>query len=133
MQFLTTIFVEKLIQEIMKHGATPLTQLRVVHALICLLNNILSITVNTPIPEVRYDYCDIDSRCDMCGTVTQAPGYKYDIFDVVADRVSSFSPASNLQGVPKMFGGRQVKNGEVPWQVNLLYPAVSNRHPIGWI
>ena len=31
--------------------------------------------------DVRFDYCDLDSRCDKCGMVSQALGYKYDIFD----------------------------------------------------
>lgn len=90
----------------------------------------LCIIESNPILAVRFDYCDIKSRCDKCGLVTQPLGYKYDIFDVVADRVSSFSPTRTIN---KIFGGRQVKSGEVPWQVNLLYPAESNRVPIGWI
>ena len=35
---------------------------------------------------------------------------------------SSVSPTVSLN---RIFGGRQVKIGEVPWQVNLLYPTTS--------
>ena len=75
-------------------------------------------------PNVRFDYCDIDSRCKKCGTVTQALGYKYDIFDEKAEAISSVSPTVSPT-LNKIFGGRQVKIGEVPWQVNLLYPTTS--------
>ena len=74
---------------------------------------------NSPILDVRFDYCNIDSRCDKCGTVTKSLGYKYDIFDSVADKVSSFNPTIEPT-VDKIFGGRHVEAGEVPWQVNLL-------------
>ena len=70
-------------------------------------------------PDVRFDYCDLDSRCDKCGMVTQDLGYKYDIFDEKAVVTSSVSPTVSLN---RIFGGRQVKIGEVPWQANLLYP-----------
>ena len=53
--------------------------------------------------------------CDNCGTVTQALGYKYDIFNEKAEVTSSVSPTLN-----RIFGGRQVEIGEVPWQVNVL-------------
>ena len=78
-------------------------------------------------PDVRFDYCDIDSMCDKCGTVTQALGYKYDIFDEKAAVTSSVSPTVSLN---RIFGGRQVKIGEVPWQVNLLYPTVSSAYTV---
>ena len=77
----------------------------------------------TQIEDVRFDYCDIDARCDKCGTVTQDLGYKYDIFDDKAEVISSVSPTA-APSLDKIFGGRQVKAGEVPWQVNLLYPSI---------
>merc|ERR1712131_466381 len=67
-------------------------------------------------PDVRFDYCDIDARCDKCGTVTQDLGYKYDIFDDKAEVISSVSPTAAIS-LDKIFGGRQVEAGEVPWQV----------------
>ena len=72
------------------------------------------------IEDVRFDYCDIDARCDKCGTVTQDLGYKYDIFDDKAEVISSVSPTAAIS-LDKIFGGRQVEAGEVPWQVNFLY------------
>ena len=57
--------------------------------------------------------------------MTQDLGYNYDTFDAngrvtLRRRVkSSVSPAARFTN--KMFGGRQVEIGEVPWQVELLY------------
>ena len=51
--------------------------------------------------------------------MTQDLGYKYDIFDANGRVKSSVSPTARFTN--KMFGGRQVEIGEVPWQVNLLY------------
>ena len=79
----------------------------------------MSAIFKIPIADVRYDYCDIDSRCDKCGTVTHALGYKYDIFSENAEVTSSIS-ATVAPTLNRIFGGRQVKVGEVPWQVNLL-------------
>ena len=58
------------------------------------------------------------SVCDICGTVTQPPRYKYDIFNEDSEKISSFTPPTT-----RIFGGRQVEIGEVPWQANLLYPS----------
>ena len=83
----------------------------------------MSAIFDIPISDVRYDYCDIDSRCDKCGTVTQALGYKYDIFSEKAEVTSSISPTVAPSGphtLNRIFGGIQVEVGEVPWQVNLL-------------
>ena len=88
--------------------------------------------VAIPISDVRYDYCDIDSRCDKCGTVTQALGYKYDIFSEKAEVTSSISPTVAPSWHPtlnRIFGGRQVKVGEVPWQVNLLHQTTFTKLP----
>ena len=79
--------------------------------------NYAKVTSN-PLPGVRFGYCDTDSSvCDMCGTVTQPPRYKFDIFNEDSEKISSFTPRTT-----KIFGGRQVEIGEVPWQANLLYP-----------
>ena len=51
--------------------------------------------------------------------MTQALGYKYDIFSEKAEVTSSISPTV-APTLNRIFGGRQVKVGEVPWQVNLL-------------
>lgn len=86
--------------------------------------NYAKVTSN-PLPGVRFGYCDTDSSvCDMCGTVTQPPRYKFDIFNEDSEKISSFTPRTT-----KIFGGRQVEIGEVPWQANLLYP---NYSTIGW-
>ena len=66
--------------------------------------------------STRWENC----ACDKCGTVTQALGYKYDIFDDKAEVKSSVSPTVSPT-LNKIFGGRQVEIGEVPWQANLLY------------
>ena len=68
-------------------------------------------------PSTRWENC----ACDKCGTVTQALGYKYDIFDDKAEVTSSVSPTVSPT-LNKIFGGRQVQIGEVPWQVNILKP-----------
>ena len=123
MKFQITISVELPIQMIPNHGAIPLIQFRVVQEWSS--KNIISwITENSPISDVRFDYCDIDSSCKKCGTVTKSLGYKYDIFNAIGDKLSSFSPttAPTISKITKIFGGRQVEAGEVPWQVNLLYP-----------
>ena len=80
----------------------------------------LSIIENTPLLDVRFEYCDIDSRCDMSGTVTQGLRYNFDIFDGDSRKISSYKPGSALP-TEKIFGGRKVEIGEVPWQANLLY------------
>ena len=86
--------------------------------------NYAKVTSN-PLPGVRFGYCDTDSSvCDMCGTVTQPPRYKFDIFNEDSEKISSFTPRTT-----KIFGGRQVEIGEVPWQANLLYP---NHFTIRW-
>ena len=127
-KFQITISVELPIQMIPNHGAIPLIQFRVVQEWSS--KNIISwITENSPISDVRFDYCDIDSRCDKCGTVTKSLGYKYDIFDTDGDYLSSFSPTI-APTINKIFGGRQVKVGEVPWQVNLLKPTDSSHFPV---
>ena len=46
-------------------------------------------------------------------------GYKYDNFDANGKVKSSVSPTARFTN--KMFGGRQVEIGEVPWQVGVLY------------
>ena len=51
--------------------------------------------------------------------MTKNLGYKYDIFDAKGEVKSSVSPTARLTN--KMFGGRQVEIGEVPWQVGVLY------------
>ena len=61
--------------------------------------------------------------------MTKTLGYKYDIFNYWADKVSSFSPTI-APDVGKIFGGKQAKDGEVPWQVNLLYPTFNYNHPV---
>jgi len=94
-KFQITISVELPTQMIPNHGAIPLIQFRVVQAWSS-KNNILCITENSPISDVRFDYCNIDSRCDKCGTVTKPLGYKFDIFDEIGDKVSSFSPTDRL-------------------------------------
>jgi len=127
-KFQITISAELPIQMIPDHGAIPLIQFRVVQAWSS-KNNILCITENSPISDVRFDYCNIDSRCDKCGLVTKPLGYKFDIFDEIGDKVSSFSPTT-APTINKIFGGRQVKVGEVPWQVNLLKPTDSSRFPV---
>ena len=65
------------------------------------------------------------SVCDICGTVTQPPRYKYDIFNEDSEKISSFTPPTT-----RIFGGRQVEIGEVPWQANLRYPF--KKPTIGW-
>ena len=45
--------------------------------------------------------------------------YRYDIFDENARVKSSVSPSVGYMN--KMFGGRQVEVGEIPWHVDLLY------------
>ena len=55
----------------------------------------------------------------MSGTVTQALRYKFDIFNEDGKQISSFKPRSTLP-TDKIFGGRKVEIGEVPWQANLL-------------
>ena len=82
-----------------------------------------------PIPDVRFDYCNIDSRCDEKGTVTKTPGYKYDIFNYWGEKVSSFTPTI-ASSVDKIYGGERAKVGEVPWQVNLLYPTYDSQFPV---
>ena len=67
--------------------------------------------------STRWENC----TCDKCGTVTQALGYKYDIFDDKAKVTSSVTPTVSPT-LNKIFGGRQVEIGEVPWQVNVLKP-----------
>ena len=52
--------------------------------------------------------------------MTQALGYKYDIFDDKAKVTSSVTPTVSPT-LNRIFGGRQVEIGEVPWQANLLY------------
>ena len=79
--------------------------------------------------DVRFDYCNIDSRCDKCGTVTKSLDYQYDIFDSFGDKVSSINPKIALT-IDKIFGGRQVEAGEVPWQINLLYPTLNYDLPV---
>ena len=80
--------------------------------------NYAKVTSN-PLPGVRFGYCDTDSSvCDMCGTVMQPPRYKFDIFNEDSEKIYSFTPRTT-----KIFGGRQVAIGEVPWQANLLYPS----------
>ena len=51
--------------------------------------------------------------------MTEDLGYKYDIFDENARVKSSVSPS--VRYMNKMFGGRQVEVGEVPWHVDILY------------
>ena len=87
------------------------------------------ITENNPISDVRFDYCNIDTRCDTCGTVTKSLGYKFDIFDDDGYKLSSLSPTI-APTISKIFGGRRVKVGEVPWQVNLLYPTNKIDDPV---
>ena len=84
--------------------------------------NYAKVTSN-PLPGVRFGYCDTDSSvCDMCGTVTQPPRYKFDIFNEDSEKISSFTPR-DAPYTARIFGGRQVAIGEVPWQANLLYPS----------
>ena len=85
----------------------------------------MCIIENSPISDVRFDYCNIDYRCDKCGTVTKSLGYKYDIFNEDSEKIYSCTPPTT-----RIFGGRQVEIGEVPWQANLLYP--SPKPTIGW-
>ena len=92
--------------------------------------NYATLTTN-PLPDVRFGYCDTVlwgsqniSVCDMCGTVTQPPRYEFDIFNEDSEKIYSFTPRTT-----KIFGGRQVEIGEVPWQANLLYP---NHFTIRW-
>ena len=61
--------------------------------------------------------------------MTKTPGYKYDIFNYSAEKVSSFTPTI-ASSVDKIFGGNQAKAGEVPWQVNLLYPTYDSQLPV---
>ena len=68
------------------------------------------------------------SVCEICGTVTQSPRYKFDIFNEDSEKISSFTP-TDAPYTARIFGGRQVEIGEVPWQANLLYPKHST---IGW-
>ena len=58
----------------------------------------------------------------MSGTVAQPLRYKFDIFNEDSEKISSFTPP-NPPPTGKIFGGRQVEIGEVPWQANLLYPS----------
>ena len=90
---------------------------------------ILCITEHNPISDVLFDYCDIDTRCDECGTVTKPLGYKYDVFLANGYKRSSFSPTI-APTINKIFGGRRVKIGEVPWHVNLLYPTNYTDYPV---
>ena len=83
---------------------------------------VFCIIKNSPLQDVRFDYCDIDSRFNMSGTVTQPLRYKFDIFNEDSEKISSFTP-SDAPLTGKIFGGRQVEIGEVPWQANLLYPS----------
>ena len=77
--------------------------------------NYAKVTSN-PLPGVRFGYCDTDSSvCDMCGTVTQRPRYKFDIFNEDSEKISSFTPR-DVPYTARIFGGRQVAIGEVPWQ-----------------
>ena len=122
MQSQITIFVESLIKTIQNHGAIPLTQLRVSHVYFISYDvTYFKQHLDYPIRDIKWDYCDIDSRCDKCGTVEQALVYKYDIFDGKAAVRSSVSPTVSPT-LNKIFGGRQVQIGEVPWQVNILTP-----------
>ena len=61
--------------------------------------------------------------------MTKTLGYKYDIFNNWAKKVSSFTPTI-ASSVDKIFGGQQAKDGEVPWQVNLLYPTNNSQFPL---
>ena len=54
--------------------------------------------------------------------MTQPLRYKFDIFNEDSEKISSFTP-SDAPPTGKIFGGRQVEIGEVPWQANLLYPS----------
>ena len=60
--------------------------------------------------------------------MTQALGYKYDIFSEKAEVTSSISPTV-APTLNRIFGGRQVEVGEVPWQVNLLNHTTSTWVP----
>ena len=62
------------------------------------------------------------SVCEICGTVTQPPRYKFDIFNEDSEKISSFTPR-DAPYTARIFGGRQAEIGEVPWQANLLYPS----------
>ena len=88
--------------------------------------NYATVTSNQ-LPGVRFDYCDTISWgsqnisvCDMCGTVSQPPRYKFDIFNEDSEKIFSYTP-TDAPYTARIFGGRQVEIGEVPWQANLLY------------
>ena len=81
---------------------------------------ILMAKLNYVTPCVNQDRTESGISGDMCGTVTQPLRYKFDIFNEDSEKISSFSP-SDAPPIGRIFGGRQVKIGEVPWQANLLY------------
>ena len=81
---------------------------------------ILLAKLNYVTPCVNQDRTESGISGDMCGTVTQPLGYKFDIFNEDSEKISSYSP-SDAPPIGRIFGGRQVKIGEVPWQANLLY------------
>ena len=70
----------------------------------------------------KLNYATLTSRTRyQCGTVTQPPRYKFDIFNEDSEKIFSFTPR-DAPYTARIFGGRQVAIGEVPWQANLLYP-----------
>ena len=90
---------------------------------------ILLAKLNYVTPCVNQDRTESGISGVMCGTATQPLRYKFDIFNEDSEKISSYSP-SDAPPIGRIFGGRQVKIGEVPWQANLRYPF--KKPTIGW-